>query len=292
MPSIAVSDTKQTLQAISSRFAMLPAELISSQNPSAIATYAALDMIASTGSSPSLTNISKITGLSRPTIRRARDWLVEHGYIEVSATGTGRTPSRYTLLGIRGKDSLPQGEQIVTTTPSRGNESLPQGENNVTPHVPETVTETSNSNSNSNSNGNSNSKKSNSNKVSNTPEWFSPLLTLEGYKNKNYAKTIVAIEQVCSNNGVQPLDVVREFIDYYPIARASRGWKEPVPALLRTLTVQVNKVQSKGKGIERMSANAMTLEEEIEFQRDTGIRPSSVQAVTIRADWLQKYRKR
>ena len=246
MPSIAVSDTKQTLQAISSRFAMLPAELISSQNPSAIATYAALDMIASTGSSPSLTNISKITGLSRPTIRRARDWLVEHGYIEVSATGTGRTPSRYTLLGIRGKDSLPQGEQIVTTTPSRGNESLPQGENSFT----------------------SNDDRGNN------------------------AKTIVAIEQVCSNNGVQPLDVVREFIDYYPIGRASRGWKEPVPALLRTLTVQVNKVQSKGKGIERMSANAMTLEEEIEFQRDTGIRPSSVQADTIRADWLQKYRKR
>ena len=290
MPSIAVSDTKQTLQAISNRFAMLPAELIRSQNPSAMATYAALDILSSTGDSASLTNISKITGLSRPTIRRARDWLVQNGFIEVSATGTGRTPSRYTLLGIRGKDSLPQGENSFTSNDDRGNNLLPQGENDVTPRVPETVTETSNSNSNSNSN--STSKKSNSNKITNTPEWFAPLSTLKGYKNKDYQKTIVAIEQVCSNNGVQPVDVVREFLDYYPIGCASRGWKEPVPALLRTLTVQVGKVQSKGKSIERTSANAMTLEEEIEFQRDTGIRPSSVQADTIRADWLKKYRAR
>ena len=126
-----------------------------------------------------------------------------------------------------------------------------------------------------------------------TVEWVyedDAYATTQGLHRSGY--TIVAIEQVCSNNGVQPADVVREFLDYYPIGCASRGWKEPVPALLRTLTVQVSKVQSKGKGIERMSSNAMTLEEEIEFQRDTGIRPSSVQADAIRAEWLKKYRAR
>jgi hypothetical protein len=288
MPSIAVSTAKETLQVIANKFAMLPAKLISSQNPSAMATYAALDIFASTGESPSLANISRVTGLARPTIRRARDWLVQNGYIEVAVTGTGRTPSRYTLLGMRGNDSLPQGEQIVTPSGIRGNDSLPQGEQIVTPPTPETDAETSNSNSNSNSN----SIKSISNKVTNNaPQWFAPLTTLEGYKNRNYQKSIVAIEQICSNNGVQPTDVVQEFVDYYPIGHASRGWKDPVPALLRTLIVQVGKVQAKGKGTKRVSTNAMTLEEEIAFQRDTGIRPSSVQADTIRADWLKKYRE-
>ena len=271
--SIAVSNAQESLRALTTNFAMVPTSLVGSGYMSGITTYAALEIFAGSGESPSLSALSRATGLTRPTVRKARDWLVAEGYIQIDQLGNGRITTRYTLTG---------------NVNPRGKEFLPQGANNFTPHVPATVTETSNSNSNSNSN----SKKSTSNKVSNTPEWFAPLTTLEGYKNKNYEKTVVAIEQVCSNNGVQPSDVVREFLDYYPIGRVSRGWKEPVPALLRTLTVQVSKVQSKGKSIERMSSNAMTLEEEIEFQRDTGVRPSSVQADAIRAEWLKKYRAR
>lgn len=284
MPSIAVSNAKETLRTISNKFAMLPAELISSQNPSAMAAYAALDMCASTGESPSLTNISRITGLARPTVRRARDWLVQNGYIEMSVTGTGRTPSRYTLLG------------------GRGNELLPLGEHNVTPPTPKNgsgggeykggVKLVTRNNGTDTSNGNGNGKRVTSKLVSSIPEWFTPITMLQGYKNRDYRKTIVAIEQVCSTHSVLPSDVMAEFIDYYPIGQAQRNWKDPVPCLLRTLTVQVAKVEGKGKSAQRVSANAMTLDEEIEFQRDTGIRPSSVQADTIRADWLKKYRER
>ena len=271
---LTISTAKEQLQALTSNYAMVPSALISSGNMPAIATYAALEMFASSGESASLSALSRVTGLARPTIRRARDWLVQKQYIVIEELGNGRKSTRYIL-----------GDGLYP----RGNDPLPQGSLSVTPHVPETRDR--NGNSNSNSNSNKKEVSSNSKQVTNTPEWFKPLSTLEGYKNRDYQKSIVAIEQVCSQNGVTPEDVVREFLDYYPIGRASRGWKDPVPALLRTLQVQISKLQGKGKAVDRVSANAMTLEEEIEFQKSTGLRPSSVQADTVRADWLRQHRE-
>ena len=276
VPNVAISNIKQRLHDLTANYAMVPSTLISSGYMSGIATYAALEMFAESGENASLSAIGRVTGLTRPTVRKARDWLVKEGYITIQVYGNGRTTTQYTLTG--------------QVTP-RGKEILPQGANNFTPHVPETVTETVTSNSNKVT-SNSNKKTSNSKLVSITPDWFAPLTTLEGYKNKNYTKSIVAIEQVCSSRGVLPEDVVREFIDYYPIGCATRNWREPVPALLRTLNVQVAKLEGKGKSIDRTSSNSMTLEEELAFHRDTGIRPSSVQADAIRADWLKKYRGR
>ena len=276
VPNVAISNIKQRLHDLTANYAMVPSTLISSGYMSGIATYAALEMFAESGENASLSAIGRVTGLTRPTVRKARDWLVKEGYITIQVYGNGRTTTQYTLTG--------------QVTP-RGKEILPQGANNFTPHVPETVTETVTSNSNKVT-SNSNKKTSNSKLVSITPDWFAPLTTLDGYKIKNYTKSIVAIEQVCSSRGVLPEDVVREFIDYYPIGRATRNWREPVPALLRTLSVQVAKLEGKGKSIDRTSSNSMTLEEELAFHRDTGIRPSSVQADAIRADWLKKYRER
>ena len=276
VPNVAISNIKQRLHDLTANYAMVPSSLISSGYMSGIATYAALEMFAESGENASLSAIGRVTSLTRPTVRKARDWLVKEGYITIQVHGNGRTTTQYTLTG--------------QVTP-RGKEILPQGANNFTPDVPETDTETVTSNSNKVT-SNSNSKTSNSKLVSSTPDWFAPLTTLEGYKNKDYKKSIVAIEQVCSSRGVLPQDVVREFIDYYPIGRATRNWREPVPALIRTLNVQVSKLEGKGKSIDRTSSNSMTLEEELAFHRDTGIRPSSVQADAIRADWLKKYRGR
>jgi len=125
--SIAVSNAQESLRALTTNFAMVPTSLVGSGYMSGITTYAALEIFAGSGESPSLSALSRATGLTRPTVRKARDWLVAEGYIQIDQLGNGRITTRYTLTG----GLYP-----------RGKEFLPQGSNNFTPHVPVTVTVT------------------------------------------------------------------------------------------------------------------------------------------------------
>jgi hypothetical protein len=86
---LTISTAKEQLQALTSNYAMVPSALISSGNMPAIATYAALEMFASSGESASLSALSRTTSLARPTVRRARQPWLERPYPCPTADSAG-----------------------------------------------------------------------------------------------------------------------------------------------------------------------------------------------------------
>ena len=69
---------------ISGYYAVIPEELLYSGNMPAVLLYGILDRIARNGNGfASQVTLSERTGLSKPRLKRARDWLVAEGWVEI-----------------------------------------------------------------------------------------------------------------------------------------------------------------------------------------------------------------
>lgn len=80
------------------------------------------------------------------------------------------------------------------------------------------------------------------------PSWFAPLRGLAGFKNRNYIGVVAKIEAACSENGVDVVEVVDMFAEYYQGNRQRHGWSNPVLTLNRTIGVQISKVMNQPSG--------------------------------------------
>ena len=78
------------------------------------------------------------------------------------------------------------------------------------------------------------------------PDYWRPLLPLEGYANRNYSKFVKVLEKTCGAQGVDVAEVVGAFAEYYVGNRFRHGWSDPVVALRRTLAIQISKMLKTG----------------------------------------------
>ena len=107
------SDTHRALAEISGYYAIIPEELLLSGNHSAIVLYGVLDRIASKGEGyASLPKLCERTHSSEATVRRARKFLVDGGWLIITSVGTGHLATDYwlpfqTTLGRGAKTDTP-----------------------------------------------------------------------------------------------------------------------------------------------------------------------------------------
>lgn len=93
-----ISEAQAAIAEISGYYAIIPEELLYCGNHSAVILYGVLDRIASKGEGyASLTKLAERAGMSQATIRRARNFLVDNGWIEVTRLGSGRMATDYSL---------------------------------------------------------------------------------------------------------------------------------------------------------------------------------------------------
>ena len=264
----------------------IPSSLYSSGYPSALFVYVAIAVRISNEQHASLTSLCEDTHLSKPTVIKARNWLVANDYLLVVTSGTGHAASTYQLI-----------EQSNNFTPGvkdvypRSKETLPQGLNGFT-SLSDTDTDTVTSNYIDTSNYQDTSSKIISlleGECEGERDWFHPLTTLSGFRSKDYRKTKQTIQEVCEKFHVDPVLVVKEFMLYYPMGRLRHKWRDPVSALTRTLNVQINKVKQQQQRAPPRAA-PMTLAEEVAFEKETGVSASSLSADNLKAEWLEKYR--
>ena len=74
-----------------------------------------------------------------------------------------------------------------------------------------------------------------------SPKWFKPLEGLPGYKKSNHSKAAEVIRLACAEAGVDKAEVVQGFAEFYPTARYSYAWSDPVAALRKgkVLAIQI-----------------------------------------------------
>jgi len=80
------------------------------------------------------------------------------------------------------------------------------------------------------------------------PEWFTQLKVLDGYTNRNHAKSVELIRLACEAGNVDPHEVIRAFIEYWPQGKVAHGWSDPVKSLKNTRNLQVSKVKRSASG--------------------------------------------
>lgn len=77
------------------------------------------------------------------------------------------------------------------------------------------------------------------------PDWFRPLMGLEGYKKGNRSQAALKIAEACTIKSIEKERVIATFVEYWPIGRLKHdNWHEPVASLLRTVDVQIDKARS------------------------------------------------
>jgi len=246
----------------------IPVALCTSGKASAMSVYVAI--LARDGEGASLQYLCTATGLSMPTVIKARDWLLQNEYLTV-VRGTSHRPAVYSIFT---KADFTKGDFTKV--------DFSEGPIDTIGTV--TVTDTVSSNiklevTNSYTAGGECER-------GEYPPWFTPLQSLDGYRSKDYARTIQAFLGVCEKNHTDPALVVGEFCSYWPLGKVRHRWNDPVAALRRTLQVQINKVKGRGPP----KAKPMTLAEEVLFERETGLRASSLAADAMRDGWLKKHR--
>ena len=79
-------------------------------------------------------------------------------------------------------------------------------------------------------------------------DWFKPLMDLEGYRKGNHSRAAASIEEACKITGADVQAVVKSFAVYWPMGRLKHeNWNNPVKSLLRTIDIQISKVQEGGR---------------------------------------------
>ena len=246
----------------------IPVALCTSGKASAMSVYVAI--LARDGEGASLQYLCTATGLSMPTVIKARDWLLQNEYLTV-VRGTSHRPAVYSIFTKADftKDNFTKVDFSEGPIDTIG-----------TVTVTDTVSSTIELQvTNSYTAGGECER-------GEYPPWFAPLQRLDGYRSKDYARTIQAFLGVCEKNHTDPALVVDEFCNYWPLGKVRHHWNDPVAALRRTLQVQINKVKGRGPP----KAKPMTLAEEVLFESETGLRASSLAADGMRDGWLKKHR--
>jgi len=249
----------------------IPLSLCTSGKASALSVYTAI--LARNGEGASLQYMCTATGLSMPTVIKARDWLLQNEYLTM-ARGTSHKPTVYSIFT---KADFTKADFTKVDFSEDPIDNI----GTVTVTVTDTVT------------GNQELLETNSYVAGGEcergeyPPWFTPLQKLDGYRSKDYARTIQAFLGVCEKHHTAPELVVEEFCNYWPLGKVRHNWTDPVAALRRTLQVQISKVKGRGPP---SKAAPMTLAEEVLFERETGLRASSLAADAMRDGWLKTHR--
>ena len=105
-----------------------------------------------------------------------------------------------------------------------------------------------------------------------SPDWFIPLTTLEGYRRGNHAAAAQRILQTCDAAGVDARAVVAGFAERFPIIKFSYGWTNPVATLKGTpLAIAIREVKAsppaRNGGPSKHAAGAQASDER--FARET-----------------------
>ena len=259
----------------------IPVALCTSGKASAMSVYVAI--LARDGEGASLQYLCTATGLSMPTVIKARDWLLQNEYLTV-VRGTSHRPAVYSIFTKADftkadftkadftKGDFTKGDFTKVDFSEGPIDTIDAVTDTVSSNIKLQVT-------NSYTAGGECER-------GEYPPWFTPLQSLDGYRSKDYARTIQAFLGVCEKNHTDPALVVGEFCSYWPLGKVRHRWNDPVAALRRTLQVQINKVKGRGPP----NAKPMTLAEEVLFERETGLRASSLAADAMRDGWLKKHR--
>lgn len=68
------------------------------------------------------------------------------------------------------------------------------------------------------------------------PDWWEPMIELDGYVNLRYNKTVNTIEAVSRESDVSPRDVIKGFAEFYRVWKVFYNWSNPT-ATINRLTV-------------------------------------------------------
>ena len=183
--------------------------------------------------------------MSRPTLKSTIRQMESAGCIVVDVT-PGK-PNTYTLVP---EAIEAYGGQIFTQVRgvdirvTRGANSLPPQANSASPQLSESSLTPPPEKKVS-----PDSQKSLTRPKKNLPELLEPLTSLAGWQNlKDYDPSVMEIERVSEIVGVEPTDVIAEFVHYYPTGRSEHGWKSPLRSLVNTIHVQAGKVSAMRNG--------------------------------------------
>ena len=174
------SAPQQAVAELSGYYAMIPAELIASKNANAVLLYSVIDRIAGKPDCfASLERLCQDTGLSVNTVRKARDWLISEGFLEVVNQGTGHHATDY-HLPFRSQRRGKAGVQILIQTPS-----IPI--NSCTPGIPQIDNQGIEPSIRATDKGENPRTPANDSAAATSfagdaPIWFSVLSTIEGFK--------------------------------------------------------------------------------------------------------------
>ena len=123
------SDAHAAIAEISGYYAIIPAELLYADNLPALVVYGVLDRIASRGNGyASIARLSQDTGMSAARVRRARNWLVDNGWVQILRHGDGRKATDYHLPFQSNK-----GRGVISDSPGVPKATSPTREINNSP---------------------------------------------------------------------------------------------------------------------------------------------------------------
>ena len=129
------SAAQDAIAEISGYYAIIPAELIYSRQTAAIVLYGVLDRIAKYGKGfAGFSQLCEATGFSESTIRRARKYLIEQGWLVIVKMGSGHLSTDYHL-----PFQMSRGRGVISDTPGVPSEK-PQPET-LTREKPESLPE-------------------------------------------------------------------------------------------------------------------------------------------------------